>query len=120
MLLTRSPLYSYPEGHFRARLACLIHTANVRSEPGSNPSIDELEDDFLGVWVHDPASRGHGHEPSLARVFQELPLFSKSAPGQRRVHREGSLSDLALVGRRLAGLLVTRATRSVRAREEGS
>ena len=25
---------------FRARLACLIHTANVHSEPGSNPSID--------------------------------------------------------------------------------
>ena len=37
MLLTLSPLYS-PEG-FRARLACLIHAANVRSEPGSNPSI---------------------------------------------------------------------------------
>ena len=25
---------------FRARLACLIHAANVHSEPGSNPSID--------------------------------------------------------------------------------
>ena len=36
VLLTLSPLYS-PEG-FRARLACLIHTASVRSEPGSNPS----------------------------------------------------------------------------------
>jgi hypothetical protein len=42
VLLTRSPLYS-PEG-FHARLACLIHTANVRSEPGSNPS----ESLFLG------------------------------------------------------------------------
>ena len=38
-LLTRSPLYSgycYP---FRVRLACLIHAANVRSEPGSNSPL---------------------------------------------------------------------------------
>ncbi len=28
-----------PEGKFLARLACLIHAANVHSEPGSNPSI---------------------------------------------------------------------------------
>ena len=41
VLLTLAPLYS-PEG-FRARLACLIHTANVRSEPGSNPSIEVFE-----------------------------------------------------------------------------
>ncbi len=32
-LLTRSTLYSPPEGDFLARLACLIHAANVRSEP---------------------------------------------------------------------------------------
>ena len=38
-LLTRPPLYSFPEGNFLARLACLIHAANVRSEPGSNPSL---------------------------------------------------------------------------------
>ena len=28
---------------FRARLACLIHTANVRSEPGSNPSLEVFD-----------------------------------------------------------------------------
>ncbi len=28
-----------PEGKLLARLACLIHAANVHSEPGSNPSI---------------------------------------------------------------------------------
>ncbi len=39
-LLTLSPLYSAPEGTFLVRLACLIHAANVRSEPGSNPSIE--------------------------------------------------------------------------------
>ena len=37
MLLARPPRYS-PEG-FHVRLACLIHAANVRSEPGSNPSL---------------------------------------------------------------------------------
>ena len=35
-LLTRSPLYSRGCPLFRVRLACLIHAANVRSEPGSN------------------------------------------------------------------------------------
>ena len=36
MLLTRTPLYSPPEGNFRVRLACLRHAASVDSEPGSN------------------------------------------------------------------------------------
>ena len=30
----------HPEGPAAARLACLIHAANVHSEPGSNPSND--------------------------------------------------------------------------------
>ena len=38
-LLTRPPLYSASEETFLVRLACLIHAANVRSEPGSNPSL---------------------------------------------------------------------------------
>ena len=40
VLLARPPLYS-PCG-FHVRLACLIHAANVRSEPGSNPSLGSL------------------------------------------------------------------------------
>ena len=36
MLLTRAPLYSFPEGNFLVRLACLRHAASVDSEPGSN------------------------------------------------------------------------------------
>ena len=39
MLLTRLPLYSSPEGDFLVRLACLIHAASVRSEPGSNSPL---------------------------------------------------------------------------------
>jgi hypothetical protein len=38
-LLTRSPLYSRYCYLFRVRLACLIHAANVRSEPGSNSPL---------------------------------------------------------------------------------
>ena len=38
-LLSLSPL-SVPLRGLIARLACLIHAANVHSEPGSNPSID--------------------------------------------------------------------------------
>ena len=39
VLLTRSPLYSPPEGDFRARLACMRHAASVRPEPGSNSPL---------------------------------------------------------------------------------
>jgi hypothetical protein len=39
VLLTRAPLYSPPEGDFLARLACVKHAANVRSEPGSNSPV---------------------------------------------------------------------------------
>ena len=37
-LLSLSPL-EYSRRSLSARLACLIHAANVHSEPGSNPSI---------------------------------------------------------------------------------
>ena len=33
------------------RLACLIHAANVRSEPGSNPSQSVLCSQFLTAMV---------------------------------------------------------------------
>ena len=39
VLLSLSPL-SFPLRGILARLACLIHAANVHSEPGSNPSIN--------------------------------------------------------------------------------
>ena len=39
VLLTRAPLYSQTEVCFLARLACVKHAANVRSEPGSNSPI---------------------------------------------------------------------------------
>gem|GEM_PF-5153698 len=39
MLLTRSPLYSLPEGSFLVRLACVRRAASVDSEPGSNSRV---------------------------------------------------------------------------------
>jgi hypothetical protein len=42
LLLTSSPLYSGCCHPFLARLACLIHAASVRSEPGSNSPIIEI------------------------------------------------------------------------------
>ncbi len=73
VLLTLPPLYS-PEG-FRARLACLIHTASVRSEPGSNPSNLVC----LAVWRF-YLQRQTLQANTLALFFQEPPLFSKIAP----------------------------------------
>ncbi len=47
VLLTLSPLYSPAEAGFPVRLACLNHAANVRSEPGSNPSVEVFVDRLL-------------------------------------------------------------------------
>ena len=38
-----TPFAAVPPCGVLARLACLIHAANVHSEPGSNPSLDCLE-----------------------------------------------------------------------------
>ena len=75
MLLTLSPLYSSPEGDFRARLACLIHTANVRSEPGSNPSIEVFNSGFL-EYENRTRCRGTAH----ARMVSGFTLVFKE-PG---------------------------------------
>ena len=83
VLLTLSPLYLSED--FRARLACLIHTASVRSEPGSNPSV-EL------IWLCDLDIRTPGTQPipketaSPRRAHirshsnSRVTLFSKNCP----------------------------------------
>ena len=43
MLLTRAPLYSFSEENFPVRLACVKHAASVRSEPGSNSSVQSIK-----------------------------------------------------------------------------
>ena len=65
MLLTRAPLYLFPEGNFRVRLACLRHAASVDSEPGSNSRYNLiLEHNLLLVKVSD--------YDSSKRVLREL------------------------------------------------
>ena len=59
-LLSLSPLSIY-RSKLLARLACLIHAANVHSEPESNPSIDWLisaEADVLPNRIPLPQSNG--------------------------------------------------------------
>ena len=60
-LLSLSPL-STCRSRLLARLACLIHAANVHSEPESNPSIDWLisaEADVLPNRIPLPQSNGY-------------------------------------------------------------
>ena len=54
MLLTRTPLYSAPEGAFRVRLACLRHAASVDSEPGSNSRLEVLILEHHRNWLMYP------------------------------------------------------------------
>ena len=76
VLLARPPLYS-PCG-FRVRLACLIHAANVRSEPGSNPSLEV----FIQLFVASPANshpiarsaRQRAASPSPGHYRQRSPV----------------------------------------------
>ncbi len=49
MLLTRAPLYSLSEESFLVRLACVKHAASVRSEPGSNSSVQSIKKSTQGL-----------------------------------------------------------------------
>ena len=58
-LLSLSPLSVY-RSKLLARLACLIHAANVHSEPESNPSIDWLAPAIGGCFAAlQQATNGH-------------------------------------------------------------
>ena len=102
-LLTRLPLGLRPEGRSVVRLACLIHAASVRSEPGSNPSIDLLLSDYVfgknepktnsflredvsGVPVRDPWRDRARVEAGLRRLHILTPgnaQLSKNEPHAR-------------------------------------
>ena len=100
VLLTLSPLYSSED--FLARLACLIHAASVRSEPGSNPSIEVLILTLSLSWKPVFPRRG----PPRSQGIRESPLFSKN-PLQRRWHRTGNKA----IRHPITGLLMTSALR---------
>jgi hypothetical protein len=71
-LLSLSPLSIY-RSKLLARLACLIHAANVHSEPESNPSIDWLAPAEAGVL---PLSS----KPLTCLAAERFYLFSVSFP----------------------------------------
>ena len=76
VLLARPPRYS-PCG-FRVRLACLIHAANVRSEPGSNPSLE--------VFIHSVASPDHPDQRQGVRRLLARPRRSRTTASKPRSH----------------------------------
>ena len=79
VLLTLSPLYSSED--FLARLACLIHTASVRSEPGSNPSVDLIFGLFWSLIVPPDPKVGRS-EQTRSHSNSRVTLFSKIASPQ--------------------------------------
>ena len=89
VLLTLSPLYSSED--FRARLACLIHTASVRSEPGSNPSVDLNW--LCSFWGPTSASQCRSKSSrapdTLALNFKSHPVFKEPLSALARVHPRG-------------------------------
>src|SRR4030095_14671560 len=110
VLLARPPLYS-PCG-FRVRLACLIHAANVRSEPGSNPSLEKFiltclslhpadkcrQGGFAAAPTHDTTRRSKNprilprtSDNSLAHtlLFRGHPECQRSRTGTFRPHVRG-------------------------------
>ena len=91
VLLTLSPLYSSED--FRARLACLIHAASVRSEPGSNPSV-EVFDSYRSREFDGPLSR----LVAPARLSRVTLVFKERAEG--RACPRGALSTPLACGRR--------------------
>jgi hypothetical protein len=88
VLLTRSPLYSQPEGCFRVRLACVRRAASVRSEPGSNSPVQNLirpKADFLRfVGPGKDAMPGRpkpiGHSKRSVTDVRFLPSFQRADP----------------------------------------
>src|SRR5690606_14269174 len=75
LVLTSSPLYSSPEGDFRARLACLIHAASVHSEPGSNSPNENLGSAY--------AENFHRSRPTQAAVTPAAILMLDLGASQR-------------------------------------
>ena len=76
-LLTRAPLYLFPEGNVRVRLACVKHAASVRSEPGSNSPVYMLS---LLINYHD---QRYWFVDRLCCLFLTEPMCLKKTPWAR-------------------------------------
>ena len=85
VLLTRSPLYSDPEGPFRVRLACVRRAASVDSEPGSNSRLK---------GVRPPGQRAQRRPAPAGAIPPSLPI--RLPPGIRR-SRTARPTDLSAI-----------------------
>ena len=115
MLLTRTPLYSAPEGAFRVRLACLRHAASVDSEPGSNSRLEVLilehhrtgcpcpmmtlsSFEYAALYRASVALKGHPLGHALSSFQRSLPLSANpdlDARDSFRLPSGGNLSPQA-------------------------
>ena len=96
VLLARPPLYS-PCG-FRVRLACLIHAANVRSEPGSNPSLERsvhLNCRFLPAHAGRWLSATTQTRCQVQTVQTRSHVFFRGHPECQRSSRTGAFASRA-------------------------
>ena len=104
-LLTRSPLYSRSCPLFRVRLACLIHAASVRSEPGSNsPWSKNLGTRSVPVF----SSHEYAGPRPKAQTQRRLTLqntyaiqFSKIGPPAKSAAKEQSIRSRSPRSRRI-------------------
>ena len=88
VLLTRSPLYSSPEGPFRVRLACVRRAASVDSEPGSNSQVKVSRPQPATATPRPPPRRARSHRvcrsdfhpESDEVVLHVQPIYQRSAP----------------------------------------
>ena len=104
-LLTRSPLYSRSKLLFHVRLACLIHAASVRSEPGSNsPWYENMEimrglsprmDQLQGITCHDEQHRPPGKDLPGFRSHVRYSVFKDRRHVKRLPRCEKRTGNLA-------------------------
>ena len=83
-LLTLPPRYSPPEGDFGARLAWVSHAASVRSEPGSNPSLDIRSNPTTSS-----APKSRARRPIGPRSTQSLTLAVSRRSGIAKTQNPG-------------------------------
>ena len=99
VLLARPPRYS-PCG-FHVRLACLIHAANVRSEPGSNPSLERsvhLNCRFLPAHAGRWLSATTQTRCQVQTVQTRSHVFFRGHPECQRSSRSGAFASRARAG----------------------
>ena len=94
LVLTSSPLYSQYCYHFRARLACLIHAASVRSEPGSNSPMVKLVSHRglkLNCFVRSEIPPGNCR-PFRGRARRVELIFLRQSPKNLSLRRQHQLA----------------------------